>query len=247
MERPPETNIEMSLKPLFKVTLMRHEEPYYKDEGHDLTPEGVERAKETGKRLKEGGHISKTDKLHLFHSAKPRAKGTLEFVAEGAEIPHESKRESGQLRMSDMYDREAFLVRANELNFDPEALAEDHHRNPMYEERPDIIEPHSNKKKRLYRALEYLIRSFDKVRGEEDTGTPHVIAVSHFEIITHLVHDVFGIENLGKYNAPAFGEMVNIEAYKTDSPDKILLKVSFDGKTKYVYFNRKERSVEVMD
>lgn len=229
--------------PFFKVTLLRHEEPLYKDVGHDLTEEGVRNAKEKGRQMKEKGIISENDNLILFHSPQARARGTLEFIAEGAGIPHDSKRQTGQLRKSDFKDPEAFMDRVQELGSDIELIAEDHYKNPMYEERPDIIEPSSNKKRRLYRAMEYLLRSFDK-KKEIEGGIPHLIAVSHFEIITHFINDVFGIENIGRYNAPAYGEMVHIEAYKTDAQDKALLRVSFNDVTKNVYFNRKERSIE---
>jgi hypothetical protein len=40
-------------KLLFKLTLMRHEKPFYKDEGHDLTPEGVEGSIASGKHFRE--------------------------------------------------------------------------------------------------------------------------------------------------------------------------------------------------
>ncbi len=237
---------ESSKKPLFKVTLMRHEEPFYKDEGHDLTPQGVEGAIATGKRLKELGHISDSDQIRLFHSPKARARGTLEFVAEGAEIPHTEKRSIDQIRASDIPDRESFMKRVAELDNDPEAITKDHYTNPdLYEHNPDFIEPSSKKKKRLYRAFEYLIRSFDK-EPQENPNTPHVLAVSHFEIVTHLIDDVFGIENMGKYNTPAFGEAVTIEAFNTEDKDKILLKVAYNEHEKEVYFNRKDRSIEIL-
>lgn len=236
---------ETAEKLLFKVTLMRHEEPFYKDEGHDLTPSGVENAKATGKRLRESGHITDEDKTYLYHSPKPRAQGTLEFVAEGAEIPHENKRSTRQLRSSDMPNREAFMERVTELGHDQEAIAKDHHTNAeLYENNPDFIEPVSKKKARLYRTFEYLIRAFEKT-PPEDPSTPHVIAVSHFELITLLIDDVFGIENMEKYNTPAFGEMVTIEAYSGKDKEATLLKVTFQEHTKEVLFNRKTRTVEV--
>lgn len=232
-------------KPLFKVTLMRHQEPYYRDEGHDLTPKGVDNAIATGKSMRESGHISEEDELYLIHSPKPRAKGTLEFVAEGASMPHDSKRMTRQLRASDIPDRDKFMERVTELGHDQEAIAKDHHTNTdLYENNPDFIEPTSKKKQRLYRALEYLIRTF-KNDTPEKTTTPHIIAVSHFEIITYLVDDVFGIETMRKYNAPAFGEAVHIEAHKTDDPDLVKLSVSFQEHSKEVIFNRKNRTVEV--
>jgi len=88
-------------KLLFKVTLMRHEKPFYKDEGHDLTPEGVEGAINTGKRLRDEGVISEDDEIILVHSPKPRAKGTLDFVVKGADLDGESAIEINQLRDSD--------------------------------------------------------------------------------------------------------------------------------------------------
>jgi broad specificity phosphatase PhoE len=239
-------NKETTERPLFKVTLMRHEEPFYKDEGHDLTPQGVENAKATGKRLKESGHISDSDEIHLFHSPKARAKGTLEFVAEGAEISHEGKRSSQQIRASDIPDLEGFMKRVVELDNDSEAITKDHYTNAeLYENNPDFIEPSSKKKRRLYRAFEYLIRSFDK-KPQENPNTPHVFAVSHFEIVTHLIDDVFGIENMGRYNTPAFGEAVTIEAYTTNDKDKVLLKVVFNEHKKEVHFDRKNRSIEII-
>ena len=236
---------ECEQKPLFRVTLMRHEETGYTDVGRDLTSSGEEEARVSGKTFAASGRISPDDNNILFHSPKARAQGTLELVAEGAGISHEDLRKIDQLRSSDLLDSKAFMARVEEFNFDQEAVAKDHYTNPMYEERPDIIEPASHKKERLYRTFEYLIRSFDK--GEEDDRLTHVIAVSHFEMITHLIDDVFGIENVGKYNAPSFGEAVEIDAFRTDDPGRILLHVGYGGETKTVFFNRTDRSVEVSE
>ena len=231
---------------LFRVTLMRHEEPYYKDEGHDLTPQGVENAKATGEKLRASGHINPEDKLYLFHSPKPRAQGTLEFVAEGAGISHETKRPTHQLRSSDIPDREKFMERVVELEHDQEAIAKDHHTNTdLYENNPEFIEPAAKKKERLYRTLEYLIRSFEKTRPANETA-PHIIAVSHFEIITYLIDDVFGIESMGKYNAPAFGEAILIEAYSQKDENSVKLKITFKEHSREVLFKRSTRTVEVL-
>jgi len=237
-------SLEETPKLLFKVSLMRHEKPYYKNEGHDLTPEGVDRSIMTGKKLKADGIISDNDEIILMHSPVARAKGTLDFVAQGAGLEDIPKIEIDQLRKSDMPDHQAFMDRFNEVNGDVERLAEDHYKNPMFEERPDIIEPHSHKKDRLYRSFEYLIRWFENHPVE--TKTPHIIAVSHFEIITHIIDDVFGIENTGKYHSPGFGEIVYIEAYDIGDKDKVKLKVTYNELSKEVNFNRADRSVEVI-
>ena len=228
---------------LFKVTLMRHEKPYYKDQGHDLTPEGVEGALNTGRKLKEEGQISDGDEIFLAHSPTVRAKGTLDFVAEGAGLSELPKTSVDQLRKSDMPHSGAFMDRVKELDFDQEKIAKDHYTHPMHENNPDIIEPHSHKKERLYRTFEHLIRWFEKHPVENKT--PHIIAVSHFEIVTHLINDVFGIETFGKFNVPAFGEQVYIEAYESDSDDEVALKVRYDSQTRDVIFDRKTRSIEI--
>ena len=229
---------------LFKVTLMRHEEPYYRNQGHDLTPKGVEGALETGKKLVEGGQVSDEDEIFLVHSPSPRAKGTLDFVAEGAGLTDRPKTSVDQLRKTDFPERGVFIDRMKELNFEYEKIAEDHYKHPMHVDSPETVEPHLHKKERLYRAFEYLIRWFEKHPSEEKT--PHIIAVSHFEIVTHIIDDVFGIENFGRYNVPAFGEQVYIEAYKGESNDQVKLHVTYDSQTKEVVFDRKSRSIEII-
>ncbi|MFA6227078.1 MAG: histidine phosphatase family protein [Candidatus Paceibacterota bacterium] len=235
--------VEVEPKLLFKVTLMRHEKPFYKDEGHDLTPEGVENAIRKGKKIREDGTISENDDIILVHSPARRAKGTIDFVAESAGLKDVPKTEIDQLRSSDLNDLDTIIEYFNKSSTSPEKLAEDHYKDPLFNERPDIIEPQQNKKERLYRSFEYLIRWFEKHPPEDKT--PHVIAVSHFEVITHIIDDVFGIENVGKYNVPSFGESVYIEAYESDKKSIIKLKVTFDGKTKEVIFDRSDRSVKI--
>lgn len=232
-EKPP--------KLLFKVTLMRHEKPFYKDIGHDLTPEGVERATQTGKEMREKGVIDDSQDIHLLHSPVARAKGTLDFVAKGAGLEHVPQHSIDQLRKSDFADYDAFMERVAELNHDQELIAKDHYTHPMHAD-GSVIEPHAHKKERLYRTLEYLTRWLEQHASGDKT--PHVIAVSHFEVITHVLDDVFGMENLGRYNAPGFGESVSLEARETGDKDKILLKVAFDGQSKEVYFDRVNRSIE---
>lgn len=228
-------------KPLFKAILMRHEEPFYKDEGHDLTEKGVEGAINTGKEIKESGFFNEEDPLHLFHSPKPRAEGTLNFVAQGAGLSTEGKKVINHIGQSKIADYETFMARVAEVGFNHELIAKDHYTNPMFENNPEVIEPHSKKKERLYRAVEYVLRSILK---NEHSSTPQILAVSHFEIITHLIDDVFGIEEIGKYNSPSFGEKVEIKGYKDGESNNVILEVTFRDQKKRVLFNRENRSID---
>jgi len=242
-ELPTQLMNENEPKLLFKVTFLRHEKSLYKEVGHDLTQDGVEKAIETGKKLREEGVINNEDKTYLIHSPQARAKGTLDFIAQGAGLEDKPKRSIDQLRMSDMLDFDAFMKRFDELGGDGELIAKDHYTNPMHAKDSKVIEPHESKKKRLYRSCEYLIRWFEHHPSQD--VTPHVIAVSHFEIITHLIDDVFGIKNIGRYSAPRHGEAVFIEAYEGRNKDEMLLRVTYEGETKEVCFDRKNRSVKV--
>lgn len=246
MEQEQPKNIvsqEQAPKPLFKLTLMRHEEPLYKDIGHDLTDAGVAGAIATGERFKDEEHLSEEDELYLLHSPRARAKGTLEFVAEGAGLKDKQMRPIRQIRSTDFHKMEEVRETFKKLNFEPEALAKDHYENPMLSERPDIVEQNLHKKERLYRSMEYLIRFALKHPKDK---TPHVLAVSHFEIITNIIDDVFGIQNMDKFNSPSFGEAVFIEGLETEDKGKIKLKVRYLQFSKEVLFDRSKRSVEII-
>lgn len=232
-------------KPFLRISLMRHEEPFYSGKEKDLTEKGEAGALETGRNLAET--IDPEDELYLVSSKSARTRGTLTGVAEGAGLDDVPQQVIKSLRMGDIRDMGRFKERISEIGGGQggEEIARDQYTHPeLYEHDPNFIEPNSKKRERLYRSFEYLLRWLDK---HQEADRAHVIAVSHFEIITHLIHDVFGIESVGKYNAPSFGEKVEIEGYHTESTDKILLKVSYNEHSKVVHFNRLNRSIEIED
>lgn len=225
-------------KLLFKAILKRHEKTEYTGIGHDLTDEGVSGSIESGKKLKEAPFFSPESAVISFHTSEPRTKGTSDLVLREAGISGES-RPMRMLGPTRIFDVEAFEKHVEELGDDPARIAEDFHKGDFHKDHPEIIEPHVKKKERLYRAMEYLMRYAVK----ENSPVIQVFAVSHFEIITHIIDDVFGIENTG-YRSPSFGEEVRISGFQTENPDKILLKVAFRDLEKEVFFNRKTRSIE---
>lgn len=240
---PGPVSPEKAPQPTFKITLMRHEEPFYKNEGHDLTERGVAGAIATGTEMREE-RISENDEMYLLYSPKPRTRGTLDFVAEAAGLADTPRRSIDAIRQSDIPDHERLLKEMPHLGHDQEKWAEAHYKDSRFENEPELIEPHSKKRERLYRAFEYLLRWLDK-HPQEDAKTPHILAVSHFEIITHLINDVFGIESTGKYISPSFGEVVNIEGFPSDNPELVSIKVTYGSQSKMVNFNRGTRSIEI--
>ena len=231
-------------KLLFKAILMRHEKTDYTGIGQDLTEDGVKGALETGKGLKDNTFFSKEYTILSFHSPAARAKATSDLVLEEAGIPTENSRSISMLGPTKIIDAEMFEKHTvEELGDDPARIAKDFYTGDFHKDHPEAIEPHLKKKERLYRTLEYLTCFATKNAEDKNSSVTQVFAVSHFEIITHLIDDVFGIENTG-YRSPLPGEQFKISAFQTNSQNEILLKVEFRDLEKEVTFNRKTRSIE---
>lgn len=232
---------ESAKNPLFGITLMRHEATNYTEKGDDLTDEGKKRACETGRELAATGRFS-GKKIYLQHSPSPRAAATLRIMAECAGIAVGKVSPNERLRKSDFKDRDAFMELVKRLDSDQEAIAKEHHTNPDFQSNPDFIEPNDEKRKRLYSALNDMIGQAFKPRWS--LRSPHMVAVSHFELITLLLADVFGIEALGRYNSPSFGEHTTLEFYITNDSNLLCVSVSYNGHTKDVVFNRSTQSIQ---
>lgn len=70
---------------------------------------------------------------------------------------------------------------------------------------------------------------------------PHLVFVSHYELITLLLDDVFGIKTFGTTNVPTFGEHIDIDLYKPLKNGDVPIRVHYDGHEKQVLFDRKLR------
>lgn len=218
---------------LFRLVLMRHEQPYYKDVGHDLTLDGVERSKSIGKSLKEEGVIDVTREVHLFHSPKPRAKGTLEFVVEGGALLG-NYTEIADINSSEFADIETFLQREKELGLSLEDVAREHYENKgLYEESPHIVEPHTKRRARFYKFLSELIYRYIVA----ESSIKQIVAVSHFEIIMHIVDDVFDIKTFPTYMAPALGEYVVMDFFLSNKSGCVDMELYFRDRKEQVMYN----------
>lgn len=232
-----EGSAETEKKVLAHITFSRHGETKYTDQYPDITEGAIISAQEKGGAITAEKGVPDL----IIHSPAVRAKGTADAIHSGsvAEHVHEpvQMHESQQIRPSEFPDRE----RAQELFAsigDSEEIARQHHVEGGAFTDPDIIETPENKRTRLYRALEYLIRSLD-----QEKEAPHIVVVSHYELVSILLSDVFGDleKSFGRYNVPSFGEHVDVELIRTSNPDVVTVKVNCDGKSASRDFNRKER------
>lgn len=226
---------------LARVTFSRHEETEYTGVGRDLTDRGIARAQQKGRTITQ----EKGAPVVIGHSPRERAKGTAEAIEEGV---REEVGESVEprwiripgLRSSDVHDREAHERLSEELGPTQEAWADAHYYKPEFYDNPNAFETNEEKRARMYRELERLI-SFLEKKPSSDKEVPHLLFVSHFELISLLLDDVFEIKSFESTNTPSFGQHVDIEIYEPLPSGDVPIGIHFNGLTKTVLFDRKLR------
>ncbi|MFA6414931.1 MAG: histidine phosphatase family protein [Candidatus Paceibacterota bacterium] len=226
---------------LARVTFSRHEETEYTGVGRDITEQGIARAQEKGKVIIQ----EKGAPMVIGHSPRERAKGTAESIEEGI---HEELGETvGKARWmripglrSTDYRDEAFLEQlSKELGTGQEAWTDAHYNMPAYYDNPEKVETNEEKRTRLYREIDRLVSFMEKkdMKGE----VPHLVFVSHYELLSLLLDDVFGIETFGTTNTPTFGEHIDIDLYKPLPSGDVPIRIHYGGHEKEVLFDRKLR------
>ncbi len=216
-----------------RLILLRHEETDYSDGKLDLKPQGIEKSKRLGQKLIKEKIIDNSKRILLLHSQKSRTKNTLENIAEGAEIS-EPMLETPLLQSNDPYDIDYILKREHELNLTQEDIAKEYYENTvLYNKSPHIVETNDNRRKRFYTFLtniahEHLINKSDYT---------YVIAVTHFEILMHLINDLFDIKSFSTYITPAVGEYIIIDIACEGKPNLISINATFRNTKSWALFN----------
>lgn len=225
---------------LARVTFSRHEETHYTGIGRDITEEGIARAQEKGRVTTQ----EKGAPVLVGHSPRERAKGTAESIMEGAQ--EKSTESLGArwmripgLRSSDMRSKEAHSKLFKEFGTSQEAWADAHYSRPDFYDNPESFETNEEKRARMYRELERLVSFLEKKPLQDEA--PHLVFVSHYELISLLLDDVFNIHTFETTNTPSFGEHVDIEIYEPLENGDVPVSVHYDGHKKRVLFDRKLR------
>ncbi len=226
---------------LARITFSRHEETEYTGVGRDITEKGVARAQEKGRNIAE----EKGPPMVIGHSPKERAKGTAESIEEGMQekLGDSSKKARWVripgLRSTTFHDDEFFKSLQQELGTGQEAWTDAHYNKPEFYDNPEKVETNEEKRVRLYREISRLVSFLEKkdLKGE----VPHLVFVSHYELLSLMLDDVFGIKTFGTTNTPTFGEHVDIDLYKPLKNGDVPIRIHYDGHEKQVLFDRKLR------
>lgn len=225
---------------LARVTFARHEETNYTGIGRDITDKGIARAQERGKAITQ----EKGAPVIIGHSPKERAKGTAESIEEGAQEVREGTEQARWIRVpglrsTEFRDDSFYDELADELGTTQEAWTDAHYNNPKFYDNPEKIETNEEKRARMYREIDRLVSFMEKrdLKGE----VPHLVFVSHYELLSLLLDDVFGIETFGTTNTPTFGEHIDIDLYKPLQSGDVPIRIHYAGHEKKVLFDRKMR------
>lgn len=240
IESRPNT-AEKEPKLVARITLSRHEETQYTGIGRDISPEGEERAREKGRQIAK----EKGPPVLYGHSPRERAKGTAEAIAEGVKDVAEGGEARWMtfpgLRSTDFHDKDFHQSLIDEWGTTQEPWIRAHYHEQRFYDNPEKIETNEEKRERLYRELDRITAFLNKKDlGEE---VPHLVLVSHYEVITLLLDDVFGIQELGSINSPGFGEHVDLDVYQSLENGDVPMRVHYNGKEAHVVFNKKLRRV----
>lgn len=235
-EKSPEPEI-AGEKLLARITLSRHEETAYTGVGRDITEQGISRAREKGRKI----HAEKGMPSLIGSSPKERAIGTGQSIEEGLHEADDIKPTIRWLKVpglqSTKYRDPAFLAElSKEWGSSQEVWTRAHYHEPKYYDNPGKIETNEEKRARMYRELERLVRFLEK--REPSGEVPHLVFISHYELLTLLLDDVFGIDTFDTPNTPTFGEHIDIDAYHADKNGNIPVKIQFRERGKKVLFDR---------
>ncbi|MBI5467325.1 MAG: histidine phosphatase family protein [Candidatus Kerfeldbacteria bacterium] len=254
-----ETREQLTRHELGRITLLRHGQTKYTEQYPDLTTEGQETIRRSAEQIAASLNPD-NEAVAMFRSEAVRAAGTADIIKSG--IGHDDEvRVRPSLNPMIQHDpeqaRQVFeeLLAANQA---AEAQAQKTGSFPMLDksyltdprfENAEIYEPRSNVEHRLFRNIEYAIRAFEVVAKHPELKRPHLIGVSHYELLGQLANRVFGLlENDAQ--TLKHGEPLDIRVLSTEDPehpsvDPIELEVSFRGQTKTVLFDRKTRDIVI--
>lgn len=148
------------------------------------------------------------------------------------------------MRIHNLPEALQLLMELAEGDWSPRKADYMHTQHPHYDERPDMWELRSDVRKR---SLGLLKRSVGMLRRyQAETGAvPRVIATSHFEVLNHVVMDVFQLSQEQEHDELLDrGEKFTMYIMKTEDPNNIPIAITFRDRSTLVRFNTQHRQFE---
>lgn len=245
---PPQENsietIENEPKLIGRITLLRHGQTEYTNVYPDLTEEGQETVRKAAEQIAK--NLSEDEKVFLMASDKARAQGTAGIIKEVLEHDDEIRTIPGITSMA-MRNPERAMEEINEFlsNGGVKAVDYAYTHDPRFDN-AEVWEPRDEIQKRFLRNIEHSIRVFKRVAKHDNLPRPHLIAVTHFEVLSPFLSQIFDLnhpEDPTLKNAEPVEIYVKDPSSENENSDVVLLEISFRGITKTVGFDRSNRKI----
>ncbi len=244
-ELPPEGLIEtQEHEPKFigRITLLRHGQTEYTDVYPDLTEEGQETVRRSAEQIAK--NLREEEEVLLMSSDKARAQGTAGIVKDVLGYKGNIRTVKGITGL-EMRNREKGMEIINEMLADGGVPSVDYAytHDPRFDD-AEIFEPRDEIQKRFMTNIEYAIRAFKTVAKHEELPKPHLIAVTHFEVLSPFLHQIFDIKHP---EDPTFKNAETVEisvidpSAENENSDLVFLEVSFRDHIKTIGFDRINR------
>lgn len=227
-----------------RITLLRHGQTQYTNVYPDLTEEGQETVRKSAEQIAK--NLKEDEDVVLVASDKARAQGTAGIVKEVLRHDKEIRTIPGITSMA-MRDPERATEMINEFLAKGGVPAVDlaYTHDPRFDD-AEIWEPRDEVQKRFLSNIEHAIRAFKVVARHEELPTPHLIAVTHFEVLSPFLKNVFDLkhpEDPTLKNAETVEISVKDPSRENENSDVVFLEISFRGNTKMTGFDRRNRKL----
>ncbi|HEC32998.1 MAG TPA: hypothetical protein ENI63_01930 [Candidatus Kaiserbacteria bacterium] len=249
-----EQNEGLPHKTLGKVTVFRHGETAYTNISPDLTKDGIRTIEDASKKLRDELDASETlDSEDIWVASSPavRTKDTADIIKKhlGIDKTHVTDNLLG-FQVEGNYD----AVTEDIKDITKDAKTQEEHISmvdtafSVGDERfknKDVWGKNVDVHLKAPRGIEYLIRLFNKYEKKGTGKIPHLILVSHYELIEKLVRDVYSI-NPKEERVFKPGERIDLVINKPEpGSSNVPIILTFRGVQKDVIFNRENRSIVV--
>lgn len=232
-----------------RITLLRHGQTDYTNVFPDLTQEGEETIRKTAEQI--ALNLQQDEEVTIMSSDKARAQGTAAIIKNVLEHEREVRIVPGITSMAHRHPERSIQM-INEMLAEKgsvQAVDYAYTHDPRFDD-AELWEPRNEIQKRFFRNIEYAIRAFKRVAEHEDLPSPHLVAVTHFEVLSPFVGKIF---NLKHPEEPTLknGELIEMSVLDPsqgqENSDVVLLKMTFRGMKKTVGFDRKNRDLVLVE
>ncbi len=242
-EREHFENNEQEPKFIGRITLLRHGQTQYTEVYPDLTKEGQDTIQKSAEQI--AANLKRDEEVVIVASDRARAQGTAGIIKKILKHNTEIKSVTG-ITSAAQRDPAKASEMINEILAEGkgiEAVDYAYIHDPRFDDEK-IWEPKKEIQKRFFRNLEYTIRAFKLVAKHKELPKPHLIAVTHFEILNPLIEEVLNVK-YPEGQTLKHGELIEISisdpSREGENADVVIMNINFRGISKTVGFDRKNR------